>query len=155
MVRRKKKSSPALGDDPLSWLGDDEARSEQHEHDNIDTGKQSDSTISDKNIPVATTRADDNQDSVTIILDPVITLAEVSHLKESLIGYIGARQIQVDVSKVEHIDTAGLQLLIAFSKALEKHGGKITWLGSSAAYSNTAELLNLTAALGLGENLRA
>ncbi len=152
MAGRKKKSSPALGDDPLSWLGDDEVRSKQHEHDNIDTGEQSDSTISDKDIPVATVREDDSQGSVTIILDPVITLAEVSHLKESLLGHIGARQFQVDVSKVEHIDTAGLQLLLAFSKALEKQGGKIIWLGWSAAYSNTAELLGLTAALGLEES---
>ena len=152
MARRKKKSPSAPGDDPLSFRGDDEARSKQHERNNIDTSKQSDTAISDKNIPDATVREDDSQGSVTIILDPVITLAEVSHLKESLLGYIGARQIQVDVSKVEHIDTAGLQLLLAFSKVFKKQGGKIIWLGWSAAYSNTAELLGLTAALGLEES---
>ena len=152
MARRKKKSPSVIDDDPLTRPGDDEAHSKQHEHDNIDTSKQSDPAISEKKIPVSAVREDDSQDSVTIILDPVITLAEVRYLKESLLGYIDARQIQVDVSKVEHIDTAGLQLLLAFSKALEKQGGKVIWLGWSAAYSNTAELLGLTAALGLEES---
>jgi anti-anti-sigma regulatory factor len=151
MAGRKKKSQSALGDDPLSWLGDEKVAIEKDEHKNVDTAQQSDSTSPGINISGATAMEDDNQDSVTIMLNPVITLAEVSQLKESLIGYLGAHQVQVDVSKVEHIDTAGLQLLIAFSKALKKQGGKIIWRGWSAAYSSTADMLNLNAVLGSGK----
>ena len=49
-------------------------------------------------------------------------------------------------------DNAVKEKVIAAAKALEKQGGKIIWLGWSAAYSNTAELLGLTAALGLEES---
>lgn len=159
MARRKKKTPPALGDDPLNWL----------KGNGNDTGKQADTEIPDPDtgsadLPAAGTgpagsgdqdakaviaNDTDNQGPAMIILDPVITLVEVNRLRESLLGYIGARQVQVDVSKIEHIDTAGVQLLLAFSKALVKQGGKIIWLGQSAAYSNTAGLLGLTKALGL------
>jgi anti-anti-sigma regulatory factor len=151
MAVRKKKSSTAPGDNSPSRSRSNKLRSKKHESESTHIDRQSNPIFSEKSIPVTTGRENVSQDSATIFLDPVITLAEVSQLKESLIGYIGAHQIKVDVSKVEQIDTAGLQLLLAFSKTIKKQGGKITWLGESTAYSRTADLLNLTAALGPGD----
>lgn len=144
VTKRKKKSPPASGDGEVSH--------DQHEHDNIGSGKKTDPKIPDNNIPASTDRKTANHKSETIILDPVVTLAEVSHLKESFMASVGPHNVQVDVSKVEHIDTAALQLLLSFSKALEKQGGKIVWQGWSAECSKTAELLGLSSALKLEVN---
>ena len=152
MAGRKKKTTSVLGDDPLSWLGKDEAGGEQKDHGKTQLDSQIDSTNPDQNIPVAASQTNAGQEPVYITLDPVITLSEVSQLRELLLGHVSIREIQIDVSKVEHIDTAGLQLLLAFSKTIQKRGRKISWTGWSAAYSGTAELLGLTRAAGLEEN---
>lgn len=149
MAGRKKKTTSVLGDDPLSWLGKEDTKTGRQAQDNNQPDTKPAGT--DINIPVT---ADDEtgNEPVNITLDPVITLTEVSQLKDSLLGHIGASEIHIDVSKVEHIDTAGMQLLLAFSKAIQKKGGKLSWTGWSAAYSGTAELLGLTSEVGVKES---
>ena len=149
MAGRKKKSSPALGDDPLSWL-DSDNRDKVGADATGEIKKQ-------KPVKKRATRTSGSQKSqsdnkpVTIVLDSIITLAEANDLRGKLIEHIGAGQIQVDASKVEHIDTGGLQLLLALSKAHKNHGGHITWLDWSAPCLSTAKLLGLAASLEMKE----
>lgn len=100
---------------------------------------------------VVTSKNSEKKQPVTIILDPVITLSEVASLKEKFLEYVGAEQIQIDASKVEHIDTGGLQFLLAFIMACRKQGGQIKWLGKSTSYINTAKLLGLARTLDISE----
>lgn len=149
MAGRKKKTTSVLGDDPLSWLGKEDTKTERQAQDNNQPDNKPAGT--DINTPV-TAGDETGSEPVNITLDPVITLTEVSQLKDSLLGHIGASEIHIDVSKVEHIDTAGMQLLLSFSKAIQKKGGKLSWTGWSAAYSGTAELLGLTSEVGVKES---
>lgn len=151
MAGRKKKTTPVLGDDPLSWLGKEDVKTGKPAKDNIHTDTNTKPAGMDTNNSVAASD-NTNRKPVNITLDPVITLTEVGQLKDSLLGHIGASEIHIDVSKVEHIDTAGMQLLLAFSKAIQKKGGKLSWTGWSAAYSGTAELLGLTSEAGIKES---
>lgn len=161
MTGRKRKSSPALGDDPLSWLKEDKGQ-EVLQQAGGKTARQKKpgqkKPGQKKNLkpstPVATSagennQAKDNRKDVTIMLDPVITLAEVNDLKASLLGYINAGHIRIDAGKVEHIDTGGLQLLLAFLKTAQKRGIKISWQERSGALMNTAELLGLAGTLDM------
>jgi anti-anti-sigma regulatory factor len=149
MAGRKKKTTSVLGDDPLSWLGKDDTQAEQQIQNNTQPDTNTNQASADPNPVAASDKA--SGEPVNISLDPVITLTEVSQLRDSLLGHTGASEIHIDVSKVEHIDTAGMQLLLAFSKAIQKQGGKLSWTGWSAAYSGTAELLGLTSVTGAKE----
>jgi len=149
MAGRKKKTTSVLGDDPLSWLEKNDAQDERQVQNNIQHVSSADI---DHDVSVSASNKDKSNKSVNITLDTVITLTEVSQLRDSLLGHTGASEIHIDVSKVEHIDTAGLQLLLAFSKAIQQQGGKLSWTGWSEAYSGTAELLGLAMEAGLKEN---
>jgi anti-anti-sigma regulatory factor len=149
MAGRKKKPASVLGDDPLSWLGKDEPQQNHPDRPEEQPGPQTAPADGDENPAVAAGGAHKDQAPVRIVLDPVITLSEVSPLREKLLGHVGAHQIQIDVSQVEHIDTAGMQLLLAFSKAVQEQGGVPDWQGWSAAYAGTAELLGLTKLAGV------
>ena len=97
----------------------------------------------------ATANVKKGKQSVAITLDPIITLTEVTGLREKFLKLLDVGEIQIDASKVEHIDTGGLQLLLAFAKAYKNHGGQITWVGWSAPCLNTAESLGLAKLLDM------
>ena len=81
---------------------------------------------------------------VVITLEPVITLAEVTGLRDKILEHMDASEISIDASGVEHIDTGGMQLLLSVANSIRKKGGKITWVGWSAPCLSTAQLLGLT-----------
>lgn len=151
MAGRKKKPASVLGDDPLSWLGKDQTQDTRPGQPEIQAESVTGATEGNETSAPAENTTNAVLNEVNIVLDPVITLTEAGQLKEILLGYVNSPEIKVDAGKVEHIDTAGMQLLLAFSKAVQKQGGKIHWTGWSAACSGTAELLGLTRAAGPGE----
>lgn len=57
--------------------------------------------------------------------------------------------IELDIDQVIYADTAGLQLLLVLSQALEKTGNQVVWLGESEALANCGRYLGLSAALAL------
>jgi phospholipid transport system transporter-binding protein len=63
--------------------------------------------------------------------------------------------VKVDVSHVERIDTAALQLLAAFARDRAAGGLEVEWVGTTAALSSAARLLNLSALLQLPEEAPA
>src|SRR5690554_334859 len=86
-------------------------------------------------------------EAVTVTLEPVITISEVAEVRKKLLENINAGELRIDAAKVKHIDTAGLQLLLALSGAFRNTGRRIEWLAWSGACKHTAGLLGLTKTL--------
>ena len=73
-----------------------------------------------------------------------------STLKESLASLLDEPQpITLDITALQRIDTAGLQVLTAFIRERAGHGRTVEWRGSAPALTSAAQLLGLTALLRL------
>ena len=70
-------------------------------------------------------------------------------LKQEFLGALGADAIVLDGSEVAHVDTAALQLLTLFSRAVRARGGTLSWRGASAVLNEAANLLGLAETLEL------
>jgi phospholipid transport system transporter-binding protein len=57
--------------------------------------------------------------------------------------------VAIDASALQRIDTATLQVLVAFARDRGAAGRPVEWVGVPAVLSDAARLLNLTATLGL------
>lgn len=78
------------------------------------------------------------------------TIADAGSLKSGLARLLDdSDSVTLDIGAVRRIDTAGLQVIAAFVRERESHGRKVQWRGSAPALSTAAQLLGLTALLGL------
>ena len=57
--------------------------------------------------------------------------------------------VTLDVSAVQRIDTAGLQVITTFVRERESHGRQVEWRGTAPALAAAAKLLGLSAFLKL------
>jgi ABC-type transporter Mla MlaB component len=86
----------------------------------------------------------------SLLLAAECTVAQADTLKSEL-----GRRLQepapvtLDVSAVQRIDTAGLQLLAAFIRDRRTAGRAVTWRGQAAALTTAAGLLGLNDMLEL------
>lgn len=73
-----------------------------------------------------------------------------STLKESLAGLLDEPQpITLDITALQRIDTAGLQVLTAFIRERAGNGRTVEWRGTAPALTSAAQLLGLTSLLKL------
>ncbi|HEX4268280.1 MAG TPA: STAS domain-containing protein [Steroidobacteraceae bacterium] len=80
----------------------------------------------------------------SLILAATCTVAEADTLKAELAGRLQESEpVTVDVSAVQRIDTAGLQLLAAFVRDRRTAGHVVTWRGRASALETAAALLGL------------
>ncbi len=80
--------------------------------------------------------------SLTLAAD--CTVAEADGLKSELAARLQASEpVTVDVSALQRIDTAGLQLLAAFVRDRRTAGRAVAWRGRAAALDAAAGLLGL------------
>ena len=78
------------------------------------------------------------------------TAAAADSLKSDLARRLDEREaVVVDVSALQRIDTAGLQLLAAFVRDRRVAGRTVQWRGRAAALDTAAALLGLSAMLEL------
>ena len=83
-------------------------------------------------------------DELKISIDADLTVARVRDLREEWSSYLTADQnLRIDTSKVNQVDSAGLQLLIAFALANTKQGKTVTWAGHSKPVMAVLELLDM------------
>ena len=86
--------------------------------------------------------------SVTLAAE--CTVAEADALKSELAGRLDEPgPVTVDVSALQRIDTAGLQLLAAFVRDRRTAGRAVEWRGQAPALQAAAGLLGLTDMLEL------
>ena len=82
-------------------------------------------------------------------------LAELATVKSELIEAFDAPAVQLDGAAVERVDTAALQLLVAFRREASARGQLPAWLGVSAAIRDAAGVLGLAQALELPATMPA
>lgn len=86
----------------------------------------------------------------SLILAAECTVADADALKAELARRVGdSTPVTVDVSALQRIDTAGLQLLAAFVRDRRTAGRAVTWRGRATALEAAAGLLGLYAMLEL------
>jgi len=137
MTKRKKTTSEGPGDDPMNRTKEEPLRA----------AAESPGTASTPEVPDAPAG---HEDSEPIVLNAIITIAEAAALKDQLLAHINRKgEVTIDGAHVESVDTAGLQVLLAFVRTLQGHGAVIRWTGISSALLNTARLLGLEQQIGL------
>lgn len=77
-----------------------------------------------------------------------LTIAEVAGLHETLKAAVAAsNELEIDLSAVEKIDTAGLQLLVAAQQTVTGNGGNIKWTSNNTV-AESARTLGVQDMLG-------
>lgn len=80
-------------------------------------------------------------------------IANVSDMYTRVLsGLAEGQSIQFDVSKIERIDTATVQMIYAFSKEAGKHGHVLLWQGASDAFVSSAKILGLATLMKMTDN---
>lgn len=77
-------------------------------------------------------------------------MSSATSLKNSLARLLDETlPVTLDITSLQRIDTAGLQVITAFVRERGGHGRPVEWQGSAPALSNAAQLLGLTSLLKL------
>ena len=88
---------------------------------------------------------------VAFALPAECTLAGASELKTHLTPLLShPASVKLDGSRVRRIDTASLQLLVAFIRDRRANGLPIEWMGQTPTLGHAVNLLGLTAELDAG-----
>lgn len=87
------------------------------------------------------------------VLDSVLVINNAHTMHEQFIALIKTKKnVVIDASSVEMVDTSILQLLLAFVKKLHAEDLKVSWMNPSNELLSRAEMLNLTEKLCLTES---
>lgn len=85
-----------------------------------------------------------------MVLPEHLTIIEIADWKEKFILQMQSSSVlELDVSKLKKIDSAGVQLLFAVRQALQEKGGDICWLGTSERLVSNACWLGMCDALNI------
>jgi anti-anti-sigma regulatory factor len=78
------------------------------------------------------------------------TVADADSLKSGLAKLLeDSGPVTLDISAVQRIDTAGLQVIAAFVRECESYGRRVEWQGAAPAFTAAVVLLGLGACLRL------
>lgn len=80
----------------------------------------------------------------------IIRAEELHSQMESLLQ--SSNDVEIDGSKVEQIDTSGLQLLLSFHQTLTNDGRQILWKSPSESLLSTAKLLGVDTHLAINSH---
>ncbi|WP_255991533.1 STAS domain-containing protein [Chitinolyticbacter albus] len=83
-------------------------------------------------------------------LDGELTIFHAASLKDALIAALGegGPALTIDLSGVDELDTAGVQLLLLVKREAARLGRALIYSGHSAAVISVLELLDLAGTLG-------
>ena len=99
---------------------------------------------------IPTDRVPDPMALDPISLGPSLTIQEASCLRQQLGGILSAGgAVHLDGTGVRSADTAGIQLLVAFSREAKMRNVEIIWRGASEVLLQSTAGLGLSALLGL------
>ena len=88
--------------------------------------------------------------SNTLALAAECTVADAGSLKERLAGLLDEPQaVTLDVTALQRIDTAGLQVITAFVRERAGRGHQVEWQGTAPVLATAAQLLGLGSLLKL------
>ena len=90
--------------------------------------------------------------SHTVVLASQADIRAISECRDRLQQALTAEGlVTIDASEVESVDTATLQMLIAFRNTLRKRAVSVVWNKPSDVFRDMASLANLSDYLGLGD----
>ena len=178
MAERKttrKARSSALGDDPLAWIAND-ATTEKTDIKKTKTTKQAVKKVQTKKVQAKkvqtkkvqakkvqtkkcvkkslpendTSKAKKILHENLIKLDSVLVINDAQKFYAQLSALLESKQdITIDASTVEMLDTAILQLLLAFVIKAKAQNREVLWIKPSEEMISRVTTLNLQAGLGL------
>ena len=95
-----------------------------------------------------------SEKEITVIdCGDALGIANVGDIYTRVLSRLADGQIiQFDVSKIERIDTAAMQMIYAFSKEAAKHGHILLWDGASEAFVRSAKILGLATLMKMTDN---
>lgn len=83
----------------------------------------------------------------------MLTIANVGEIYAQLLALMAdGKSVSLDCSKIERIDTAGLQLLLAYAKEAENQSLPLDWQAPSESFVQSASSLGLASMLNLEQN---
>jgi len=86
-----------------------------------------------------------------VVLASRLNIKNIAELKESLLAaYDADSTVVVDAGAVESIDTAALQLLVAFASSRRERSRAVEWHQPSSVFCEAAKMLDLRVPLGIG-----
>lgn len=81
-----------------------------------------------------------------------LTILEIAEWQEAMSALLSVSpNLQIDVSPLARIDTAGLQLLLAVVEEAKTKGGSVQWVGVSDILSQSAHWLGMSEVLGVSQ----
>jgi len=110
------------------------------------TKKKSAKTKAVKTKAVKTTDNDssDKEISTGFVLDAVMVINEAKEMHKKLSNLsMSTETVILDASKIEMIDTANLQLLLAFVETMKNKQVDVCWKDPSTEFLERASILNL------------
>jgi anti-sigma B factor antagonist len=82
-------------------------------------------------------------------LEDDLTIYNVARLKEDLLGQLGhCQSMRIDLSSVDEMDSAGLQIMLMLEKEAAQAGKELRFVGHSAAVIDVLETLNVVSHFG-------
>ena len=93
--------------------------------------------------------AKEKSDKLNLSIDDEMTIYTALEHKKSLLEYLKiGKDIEINLSSVSEIDSAGVQLLMFFKHEAEQHNFKLVLVEHSQAVTEVFELLNLGSHFG-------
>ncbi len=102
-----------------------------------------------KSMGKATAQRKGESGACVVALPTDFRLAELAVVKAELVQALDAPAVHIDGAAVERVDTAALQLLVAFRRESAARGQSSAWQGVSAVMRDAAGLLGLAQVLEL------
>jgi ABC-type transporter Mla MlaB component len=104
----------------------------------------------DPGSPKAAPPAPVEKPSTTLTLAAECMVSDAVTLKGQLAGLLDEPlPVTLDVTALQRIDTAGLQVITAFVRERAGNGRPVEWQGTAPVLTTAAQLLGLTSLLGL------
>jgi ABC-type transporter Mla MlaB component len=83
----------------------------------------------------------------------VLAIANVADMYTKVLSHMAdGYLVQFDVSRIERIDTAAIQMIYAFSKEAAKQGHALNWQDASETFIRNVKSIGLAAKMNLAEN---
>lgn len=137
-----------LGHDPLAWMAEEEKQPPVETTPVSEQVAEEVSPVAEKETAITLFLTDSkrkNEEWITVSLPPLLTLSNLTVLQEQLQAHLGER-VQLSGAQVERVDTAAMQLLLAFKNLPNT---AVRWVAPSPKLCKAAHLLGLVQELGL------
>ena len=94
----------------------------------------------------------DQIDYPTLHLGQSLSVSKVVELYKHFTPYLEEESgVAIDASEINHVDTAGLQLLCAFVSGMANQQCQVLWGGISDTLKEVVQLLDLEISLGFSD----